>query len=112
MQSLVHSSLIHINDIHKCPDIFDFHLFADESSLLYADKILTSLEAVNNELKNVANWLNANKLTRSTKKSKKSEKSNLVIFRPYQRNSNETIHLKMFDNSTDSPNFLVGKDYH
>ena len=77
LKSLVHSSLIHINDIHKCSDIFDFHLFADESSLLYVDKILTSLEAVNNELKNVANWLNANKLTRNTKKS------NLVIFRPY-----------------------------
>ena len=100
----MHSSLVHIKDIHKCSDIFDFHLFADESSLLHADKSLTSLEAVNNELKNVANWLNANKLTRSTKKS------NLVTFRPYRRNSNETIHLKMFD--TDSLNFLVGKDYH
>ena len=105
LKSFLHSSLIHINDIDKCSDIFDFHLFADESSLLYADKILTSLETVNNELKNVANWLNVNKLIRSTKKS------NLVIFRPYQRNSNETIHLKMFDNSTDSLNFLVGKDY-
>ena len=85
--------------------IFDFHLFADGSSLLYVDKSLTSLEPVNNELKNVANWLNANKLTRSTKKS------NLVIFRPYRRNLKETIHLKMFDNSNDSLNFLVGKDY-
>ena len=66
LKSLVHSSLIHMNDIHKCSDMFDFHLFADESSLLYADKSLTSLEAVNNELKNIANWLNANKLTRST----------------------------------------------
>ena len=98
--------LIYINDIRKCSDIFDFHLFADGSSLLYADKGLTSLEPVNNELKNVAYWLNADKLTQYTKRS------NLVIFRPYRRNSNENIHLKMFDNSTDSLNFLVCKDYH
>ena len=71
-----------MNDINKCSDMFDFHLFAEESSLLYADKSLTSLEAVNNELKNIANWLNANKLIRST------NKSNLVTFRPYRENSN------------------------
>ena len=70
--------LIYINDIHKRSDIFDFHLFTDFSSLFYADKSLTSLKPViNNDLKNVVNWLNTNKLTRSTKKS------NLVIFRPY-----------------------------
>ena len=70
--------LIYINDIHKRCDIFDFHLFTDFSSLFYADKRLTSLKPViNNDLKNVVNWLNTNKLTRNTKKS------NLVIFRPY-----------------------------
>ena len=43
--------LIYINDLHKCSDIFDFHLFADDTSLLYANKSLASRASViNNEL--------------------------------------------------------------
>ena len=72
--------LIYTNDIHKCSEIFDFHLFADDTNLIYADKSLKSLEAVvNNELVNASHWLNANKLTLNTKKS------NFVIFRPHKR---------------------------
>ena len=58
---------------------FLFYLFADDTNLLYADKNLKTLEeTVNNELANVSNWLNANKLTLNAKKS------NFVIFRPHQ----------------------------
>ena len=50
--------LININDIYTCSD----------KDLLYADKNLQSLGAVvNNELKNVCDWLNANKLTINAK---------------------------------------------
>lgn len=57
-----------------------FYSFADDTNLLYADKNLQSLEAVvNNELKNVCDWLNVNKLTFNPKKS------NFVILRPMQR---------------------------
>ena len=52
--------LMYINDTHKCCDIFDFHLFADDTNLIYAEKNLKSLEAiVNNELVKVSVWLNA-----------------------------------------------------
>ena len=41
-----------------------FCLFADDTNMLFADNNLRSLEAtVNNELKNVCDWLTANKLT-------------------------------------------------
>ena len=56
--------LIYINDIYLCSNKLGFYLFADDTNLLYADKDLKSLETiVNAELKNVCNWLNANKLT-------------------------------------------------
>ena len=55
--------LIYINDIYTCSDKLRFYLFADDTDLLYADKNLQSLGAVvNNELKNICDWLNANKL--------------------------------------------------
>lgn len=46
--------LIYKNDIPNCSEIFYFHLFPDDTNLIYADKSLKSLETVvNNELKNV-----------------------------------------------------------
>ena len=36
--------LIYINDIHNSSAKFSFHLFADDTNLLYADKKLKSLE--------------------------------------------------------------------
>ena len=40
------------------------YLFADDTNMLFSDNNLQSLEAtVNNELKNVCDWLTANKLT-------------------------------------------------
>lgn len=77
--------LIYKNDIPNCSEIFYFHLFPDDTNLIYADKSLKSLETVvNNELKNVTDWLNANKLTLNTKKS------NCVIFRPSQKKLKST----------------------
>ena len=38
--------LIYINDIPNCSEIFDFHLFADDTNLIYADKSLKSLETL------------------------------------------------------------------
>ena len=69
-------------------------MFADDTNLLYADKNLQSLEAIlNNELKNVCDWLNANKLTINVRKS------NFVNFRPMQKKLNYQICLKIQDNN-------------
>ena len=67
--------LTYINDIHHSSAKLSFYLFADDTSLLYADTNLKSLEkTVNSELIKVSDWLNANKLTLNAKKS------NYVIF--------------------------------
>ena len=89
--------LIYINDIQNCSEIFYFHLFADDTNLIDADKNLKSLETVvNNELKKVSDWLNANKLTLNTKKTI------YVIFRPSQKKLDYTIDLKIIDNNTNT----------
>ena len=60
--------LIYINDIYNSSKKLSFHLFADDTNLLYADKDLKSLESVTNiELQKVCDWLNANKLTINAK---------------------------------------------
>ena len=61
--------LLYINDINLSSDKLKFYLFADETNILYADKNLEAVEqTVNAELKNVHDWLTANKLTLNTKK--------------------------------------------
>ena len=62
--------LIYVNDIHNSSAKLSFYLFADDTSLLYADTNLKSLEkTVNSELLKVSDWLNANKLTLNAKNS-------------------------------------------
>ena len=68
-------SLLFINVIQNSSRKFRFYLFADDTNVLYVDKDLRSLEkVVNEEFKNVYNWLAVSKLTINIKKS------NFVIF--------------------------------
>ena len=98
--------LIYINDIHNSSAKLSFYLFADDTSLLYADTNLKSLEkTVNSELLKVSDWLNAHKLTLNTKKS------NYVIFRPYQRKLNYSVNIEMIDNCTQIPTTLQCEDH-
>ena len=98
--------LIYINDIHNSSAKLSFYLFADDTSLLYADTNLKSLEkTVNSELLKVSDWLNANKLTLNAKKS------NYVIFRPYQRKLNYSVNIEMIDNCTQIPTTLQCEDH-
>ena len=62
--------LIFVNDLPNCSN-FDVTLFADDTSLRLQSENLASLEKqVNKELRNVYNWLVANKLTLNILKSK------------------------------------------
>ena len=98
--------LIYINDIHNSSAKLSFYLFADDTSLLYADSNLKSLEkTVNSELLKVSDWVNANKLTLNAKKS------NYVIFRPYQRKLNYSVNIEMIDNCTQIPTTLQCEDH-
>ena len=98
--------LLYINDISYSSNQFNFFLFADDTSLLYANKNPRSLEAVvNKELASVCNWLMANKLSLNTKKS------NFVIFRPYQKRLDFDVTIKLFDHAKNSLIPLERKDY-
>ena len=62
--------LIYINDIYKSSEILQFRLFADDTSILPANKNLDALEqAGNSELGKVSEWLLANKLSLNVSKS-------------------------------------------
>ena len=64
-----------MNDIFNTSSKLSFFLFAYDTTLMYADKNLKSVEAtVNSELGNFFDWLTANKLTLNFKKT------NFVIF--------------------------------
>ena len=98
--------LIYINDIVNSSKKLDFHLFADDTNMLFADKNLKSLEmTVNRELHLLCQWLDANKLTLNAKKS------NYVIFRPCQKKLDYHINLIVTENSTKEYSSLEYKDY-
>ena len=62
--------LIYINDIYKSSQILQFRLFADDTSILLANKNLDVLEqAVNSELGKVSEWLLVNRLSLNVSKS-------------------------------------------
>ena len=72
--------LIYINDIQNSSNVFSFHLFADDTSILYEHKNLQQLQnVVNLELLKLCDWLRTNKLSLNVKKS------NYKIFRPRQK---------------------------
>ena len=67
--------LLYINDFKNSSLILKFFLFADDTSTLLINKDIKEIEKTyNNELENVKNWLDSNKLSLNV------DKSNLVIF--------------------------------
>ena len=82
--------LLYINDIYNSSEVLDFRLFADDTSILFADKSLDTIEqTVNYEMKNVSEWLLANKLSPNV------VKSNFLIIRPHK--NNRIVNLKIND---------------
>ena len=73
--------LIYMNDISRCSEILSVILFADDTNLFYSHKNIDTLnKTVNQELKKIARWLCANKLSLNIKKTHfiifKSKKGN------------------------------------
>ena len=61
---------MYINDIYKSSQILQLRLFADDTSILLANKNLDVLEqAVNSDLEKVSEWLLANRLSLNGSKS-------------------------------------------
>ena len=84
--------LLYINDLQNSSRILDFHLFADDSNLFYADKSLPTLESlINQELTQVHDWLCANKLLLNI------EKLSFIIFHPPQKKLNNEVIITLRD---------------
>ena len=97
--------LLYINDIYKCSSEFTFYLFADDTSIIYANNNLRTLElTVNSELAKVSEWLKANKLTLNIKKS------NYIIFRPRQKTMPFVPQVKIFKPVSNTQTSLENKD--
>ena len=80
--------LLYINDFKNCCNIFDFHIFADDTNLFVSNNSLLALESlINDNLVNISNWVVANKLSLNV------DKTNFVVFHPPQKKSNYAISL-------------------
>ena len=82
--------LIYINDIINSSKIFNFTLFADDTSLYYSCKNVNNLEnVVNEELGKISDWLSANRLSLNVAKSK------LLYFTNKNRNVLKGINIRI-----------------
>ena len=80
--------LLYINDFSKYSNLFDFHIFADDTNLFYSNSNLAELESVVNcNLKMVSDWLMANKVSLNI------DKTNFIIFHPPQKVKGHIVKL-------------------
>ena len=81
--------MLYVNDLHKCPNVLDFHLFAYDTNIFLQDQNLKSLELkFNEELDKVNQWLQSNRISLNI------DKTNSVIFHPPQRKP-QPVSLKI-----------------
>ena len=62
--------IIYVNDIEFCSRNIKYVMYADDTCAFYENKNLNgNVELLNNELKNVRDWMDANRLTANSVKS-------------------------------------------
>ena len=84
--------LIYMNDIGKCSEMLSIILFADDTNLFFSHKNLDFVhETVNCELKKIATWLSANKLSLNIKKM------HFIIFKSRGKKLNQNVSIKTND---------------
>ena len=82
--------LIYINDLHKCVKYSKTYHFADDTNILLSNRSLETLaKRMNQDLKNLTQWLKANKLSLNVKKTE------LMIFRPSKKKIDKSIKFKL-----------------
>ena len=82
--------MLHINDLNQAIKFCKVHHFANDTNLLYLSKSIKKLNRfVNIDLKNLANWLNANKISLNVKQTE------MVIFKSRRNKFNDTIKIKL-----------------
>ena len=82
--------LIYINDLHSAIKFCSVRLFADDTNLLIKNKSLKQIRKyLNLDLRNLANWLKANKI------SLNAGKTELIIFRHPNKEINYDLKIKI-----------------
>jgi len=91
--------LSHINDMPKCSNILEFHVFADDTNLFFNNPNILNLETILNvELEKVSQWLYANKLSLNI------EKTSFVVFHSPQRRIAHKLNISISSMSVKSVN--------
>ena len=79
---------MYINDISNVFSIIDIILFADDTTIFFSNKCLTTLESrVNTEIQKISGWLKSNKLSLNIKKT------NYIIFKSKQKLINYKLNI-------------------
>ena len=96
--------ILYVNDILNTSTILEFVLFADDTTITYShNNIVSKIDLINNELREVNNWFRANKL------SVNSSKTNYMVLGTKQNTSrvlkNVEKHI-ILDNSILETKFL------
>ena len=82
--------LIYMNDISRCSEILLIILLADDTNLFLSHKNLNTLEkTLNHELRKIASWLSANKLSLNIKKT------HFIIFKSRGKKPNQNVSVKI-----------------
>ena len=82
--------LLCINDLHTAIKFCKVHHFADDTNLLHVSKSIKKLNKfVNCDLKNLSNWLHANKISLNVSKTE------LIIFKPRMKKVDFDLKLKL-----------------
>ena len=80
--------LLYINDLNQAIKFCKVHHFADDTNLLYLGKSIKKLNKfVNIDLKNLVNWLNANKISLNVKITE------MVIFKSKRKKFNDIVKI-------------------
>ena len=84
--------IIYINDIHRSSTIFQYILFADDTNLFLQHQNLNQMiQIANQEIKNVSQWLDSNKLTLTVSKTK------FMIFKTTRKKINMPVRITIKD---------------
>ena len=82
--------LVYINNLHKCVKYSKVHHFADDTNMVQSDNSLKNVdEQMNFDLKNLAQWLKANKL------SLNFTKTELIIFHSSSKKIDHNLKFKL-----------------
>ena len=82
--------LLYINDLNLAIKHCKVHHFADDKNLLYTNNSIKKLNKfLNKDLKNLTNWLNANKITLNF------DKTEMILFKPTKKPLDSQLKLKL-----------------